>query len=52
MQARIPGAKLEILAGVGHFSAIEAPGAFADHILAFLEGIGPRKPCRKVFPDA
>ena len=39
MQARIPGAKLEILRGVGHFSAVEAPGEFADRILAFIRGV-------------
>lgn len=39
MQARIPGAKLEILRGVGHFSAVEAPGEFADRILAFFRGV-------------
>jgi 3-oxoadipate enol-lactonase len=39
MQARISGAKLEILRGVGHFSAVEAPGEFADRILAFIRGV-------------
>ncbi len=39
MQARIPRAKLEILPGVGHFSAIEAPEEFADRVLAFLRSI-------------
>jgi 3-oxoadipate enol-lactonase len=39
IQTRIVGAKLEILPGVGHFSAIEAPDQFAERALAFLEGI-------------
>jgi 3-oxoadipate enol-lactonase len=39
IQARILGAKLEILSGVGHFSAVEAPEAFAERTLAFLDGI-------------
>jgi 3-oxoadipate enol-lactonase len=39
IQARISGAKLEILPGVGHFSAIEAPEEFALRALAFLDSI-------------
>lgn len=39
MQGRIPRARVEILPGVGHFSAIEAPEEFADHVLAFLGGV-------------
>jgi 3-oxoadipate enol-lactonase len=39
IQASIPGAKLEILPGVGHFSAIEAPKEFAELALAFLDSI-------------
>ncbi len=39
MQTRIPRAKLEILRGVGHFSAVEAPGEFADRTLAFFRAI-------------
>jgi 3-oxoadipate enol-lactonase len=50
MQSRIPEAKLEILPGVGHFSAIEAPEEFAKRVLAFLETLEPhgsvsRKTC-------
>ena len=44
MQVRIPRARLEILRGVGHFSAIEAPEEFADRILAFFASIGPLEP--------
>jgi 3-oxoadipate enol-lactonase len=39
IQARIPAARLEILPGVGHFSAVEAPKAFAERALVFLDGI-------------
>jgi 3-oxoadipate enol-lactonase len=39
MQTRIPRAKLEILRGVAHFSAVEAPGEFADRTLAFFRAI-------------
>ena len=39
MQTRIPGAMLEILPGVGHFSAIEAPGEFAKRAAAFFRAI-------------
>ena len=42
IQARISGAKLEILPGVGHFSAIEAPEEFAERALAFLDSIDTR----------
>ena len=41
IQARIPGATLEILPGVGHFSAVEGPDLFAARTLAFLDGISP-----------
>ncbi|HYL79374.1 MAG TPA: alpha/beta fold hydrolase [Candidatus Acidoferrum sp.] len=41
MQARLPKAKLEILPGVGHFSAIEAPEVFAGRTLTFLDSLGP-----------
>jgi 3-oxoadipate enol-lactonase len=40
IQERIPGSRLEILPGVGHFSPIEAPDLFTDHLLTFLGGIG------------
>ena len=43
IQARIAGAKLEILPGVGHFSAIEAPEEFAERALAFLDSIDTRE---------
>jgi len=43
IQARISGAKLEILPGVGHFSAIEAPEEFAERALAFLDSIDTRE---------
>ncbi|HSB82044.1 MAG TPA: alpha/beta fold hydrolase [Candidatus Methylomirabilis sp.] len=43
IQTRIAGAKLEILPGVGHFSAIEAPEVFAERALAFLDSIGTRE---------
>lgn len=36
IQRHIPGSRLEILPGVGHFSPIEAPDLFADHLLTFL----------------
>jgi 3-oxoadipate enol-lactonase len=36
MQARIPGARCEALPDTGHFSAVEAPAAFAERCLAFL----------------
>ena len=39
IQGRIPRARLEILPGVGHFSAIEAPEEFADRVSAFLGGL-------------
>lgn len=39
MQTRIPRAKLEILRGVGHFSAVEAPGEFAERTLVFFRTI-------------
>ena len=41
IQTHIPAAKLEILPGVGHFSALEAPEVFAERVLAFLDGIPP-----------
>ena len=41
MHSRLPKATLEILPGVGHFSAVEAPEAFAERTLAFLDSIGP-----------
>jgi 3-oxoadipate enol-lactonase len=41
MQPRLPKVTLEILPGVGHFSAVEAPEAFAERTLAFLDSIGP-----------
>ncbi len=39
MQRRIAGSVCEILAGVGHFGAIEAPAEFAQRVLAFLRGL-------------
>ncbi len=36
MHARIAGSRYEMLPGVGHFSAIEAPAVFAQRILEFL----------------
>lgn len=35
---RIPGSRLEILPGVGHFSSIEAPELFSQTLLGFLDG--------------
>jgi pimeloyl-ACP methyl ester carboxylesterase len=41
MQARIPGARLVVFPGVGHFPFAEAPEAFASALLPFLaEGGG------------
>ena len=37
MAARIPGARLEVLAGAGHVSNLEAPEAFTGALLRFLE---------------
>lgn len=34
----IPGARFEVLAGVGHDLSIEAPEACAQHVLGFLDG--------------
>ena len=39
MQGRMSNARLEILRGVGHFSAIEAPEEFADRVIAFFKSI-------------
>jgi 3-oxoadipate enol-lactonase len=36
IQAAIPGARLEVIDGVGHLSALEDPGAVATRVLAFL----------------
>jgi pimeloyl-ACP methyl ester carboxylesterase len=36
MAARIPGAKIEVLAGAGHLSNMEAPEAFTDVLKALL----------------
>jgi 3-oxoadipate enol-lactonase len=39
MHSRIPGSRCEVLAGVGHFSAIETPALFAERVLAFLRSL-------------
>lgn len=36
IQAAIPGAQFEVIAGVGHLSALEDPEAVASRVLAFL----------------
>jgi len=39
IQSNIPGSRLEVLPGVGHFSLIEAPELFAACLLRFLGDI-------------
>ena len=36
MAGEIPSARLSVLAGVGHMTAIEAPDETASHILEFI----------------
>jgi pimeloyl-ACP methyl ester carboxylesterase len=36
LAAGLPDARLVTLAGAGHLSAMERPGAFAEAVLAFL----------------
>jgi 3-oxoadipate enol-lactonase len=38
MASHIPGARLAVIAGAGHLSAVEQPEAFADLVLPFLAG--------------
>ena len=40
MAQRIPGARFEVLEGVGHLAHLEQPGRFNAVLDAFLEGIG------------
>lgn len=42
MMSRIPGSRSETLAGLGHFSAIEAPAQFAQSAIAFLRALSER----------
>lgn len=39
VQGRIPGAQLEVVAGSGHLSPIDAPEAVADSIVRFMDTI-------------
>ena len=39
---RIPGARLEVLAGAAHGLMVEAPNAFNDAVLRFLDGVEAR----------
>jgi len=34
----IPNARLELIAGAGHFPHWEQPGAFVDKLAAFVDG--------------
>jgi pimeloyl-ACP methyl ester carboxylesterase len=43
MVAALPGAELEVLAGVGHVPMIDDPEATADAILRFIEDVAPGK---------
>ncbi|HEV8297902.1 MAG TPA: alpha/beta hydrolase [Acidimicrobiales bacterium] len=36
LQARVPGADLVVIPGVGHLSCAEAPGAFNARVREFL----------------
>jgi 3-oxoadipate enol-lactonase len=42
MHSRIAGSRCDVLPGVGHFSAIEAPAEVAQRVLAFLRSV-PRR---------
>jgi pimeloyl-ACP methyl ester carboxylesterase len=39
----MPGSRLEILPGVGHFPQVEDPRRFAEVVLAFVEGTEPAR---------
>jgi pimeloyl-ACP methyl ester carboxylesterase len=39
MAAAIPGARLELILGVGHLAPLEAPGVFRTLLLEFLDGV-------------
>jgi pimeloyl-ACP methyl ester carboxylesterase len=39
MVAALPDARLEVLAGSGHLSAMEVPDAFTATVRAFLAGL-------------
>ena len=41
--AALPDARLEVLAGVGHVPMVDAPSAFADAVLRFLEEIAGKR---------
>lgn len=43
MVAALPGAELEVLAGVGHVPMIDDPAATADAILRFIEDVALRR---------
>jgi pimeloyl-ACP methyl ester carboxylesterase len=43
MVAALPGAELEVLAGVGHVPMIDDPEATADAILRFIEDVAPQR---------
>jgi pimeloyl-ACP methyl ester carboxylesterase len=37
-----PGARLEVLAGSGHLTALEVPAAFDAVVRDFVAGLGPK----------
>jgi 3-oxoadipate enol-lactonase len=41
MAEAIPGARLEVLAGIGHLAPLECPDRFADIVLSFLAELPP-----------
>lgn len=38
----VPGARIEILPGIGHFTMLEAPVSFNDHLQGFVDDLGAR----------
>ena len=47
--ALIPGSRLEIVPGVGHFLPFEAPDAFLEALLGFVDGTEPAAPDEERF---